>query len=89
MVPPPDEAVVLEEEASPPDEAVVLEEEAPPPDEVVVLEEEEEAPPVGAKPPPALDDVLVASSAGVSESEPEQPSTCENRATVRGRSKWG
>ncbi|XYH94722.1 hypothetical protein ACMHYB_43915 [Sorangium sp. So ce1128] len=74
--PPPD----VDEVASPPEEV----DEAPPP-------EVDEAPPPDDEvvPPPEVDEVLVAPSleASASESEPEQPTTCENSARVRGSSK--
>ncbi|XXX73977.1 hypothetical protein WMF30_40655 [Sorangium sp. So ce134] len=90
VVPPPE----LDEVTSPPELDEVappeLDEVAPPPDEAPPPDDDEAPPPeLDEAPPPELDEVLVAPSleASASEPEPEQPTTCESSARVRGSSK--
>ncbi|MGK3986460.1 hypothetical protein WME99_25670 [Sorangium sp. So ce136] len=91
VVPPPE---VVDEVASPPevDEVASPDDEAVPPPEVdeVVPPDDEVVPPDDVvPPPPEVDEVLVAPSleASASESELEQPTTCDNSARERGSSK--
>ncbi|WP_437827850.1 hypothetical protein [Sorangium sp. So ce1153] len=88
VVPPPEE---VDEAASPPevDEVASPDDEAvPPPEEVEEVDEAVPPPDDEVVPPPEVDEVLVAPSleASAVESEPEQPATYENSATVRGSS---